>query len=102
MKCSVCAEGGVEDGQALIGDPQALGGEKGLELVAGRFGAHGRKCPVGGRGCQLKGRPATATRCVARLYLNDIILVIVVISSMAVAVVSPDFSARFQAFPFIA
>lgn len=32
--------------------------------------------------------------------LSDIILVIVVISSMAAAIVFPDFGARFQAFPF--
>ncbi|MFA5322394.1 MAG: hypothetical protein WC373_06930 [Smithella sp.] len=32
--------------------------------------------------------------------INDIILVIVVISSMAVAIISPDFGSRFQAFPF--
>lgn len=34
------------------------------------------------------------------LRLNDIILVIVVISSMAAAVFFPDFGAKFQAFPF--
>ncbi len=33
------------------------------------------------------------------LYINDIVLVTVVISSMAVSVIFPDFSARFQAFP---
>jgi len=32
-------------------------------------------------------------------YLNDIMLVIVVISSMAVAVIFPDFGARFRIFP---
>lgn len=32
--------------------------------------------------------------------LNDIVLVVVVISSMAVAIVFPDFSSRFQIFPF--
>jgi bile acid:Na+ symporter, BASS family len=35
----------------------------------------------------------------APLYLNDIILVMVVISSMAVAVIFPAFGARFQDFP---
>jgi bile acid:Na+ symporter, BASS family len=33
------------------------------------------------------------------LYLNDIVLVIVVISSMAVAIISPEFGARFQTLP---
>ncbi len=36
----------------------------------------------------------------ASFRMNDFILVIVVVSSMMIAIIFPDFGARFQVFPF--